>query len=369
MKALARGISALMLIVGVTATAIADMPKKILMVVSGYGQDAGKTKPGYEFDEFASAYLVFKNNGLVVDVASPKGGAVEADRFDPESPKNAIVLADADAMAKIENTLPLASVDASDYASVFVVGGKGAMFDLPNDQKLQNVIAGVYEQGGVVSAVCHGPAALTNVQLKDGSYLVDGKKVNGFTNVEEQLFGQKWMPQFDFMLEDKLKERGGKFQSSPMMLSHVAEDGRLITGQNPMSTPEVAEAVVRSLGIEPAPREMVGDESTFALIAEIVAGKQSAVAEFETNKAAYNGVMVASYGYFYAQAAKSDAETRMALKLMKMVPEMLARKQLHLQVAKSHLQLKETVKAKAALVEIVEKHPDFEPAQKLLKTL
>jgi putative intracellular protease/amidase len=115
--------------------------------------------------------------------------------------------------------MPIAEANHEDYDAVFVVGGKGAMFDLPDNGALQDILAGAYTSGSIVAAVCHGPAALVNVQLPDGSYLVDGKQVNGFTNVEEQMFGQKWMPDFPFLLEDKLVERGGEFQSSPMMLS------------------------------------------------------------------------------------------------------------------------------------------------------
>lgn len=369
MNIFVRGLSALMLIIGVTAATVADNAQKILMVVSGYGEDAGKTKPGYEFDEFAAAYLVFKANGLMVDVASPEGGPVEADRFDPKSKQNAMVIADSEAMAKLENTLAVSAIDPSKYASVFVVGGKGAMFDFPNHGPLQSVIAGVYEQGGVVSAVCHGPAALTNVRLSNGSYLVDGKAVNGFTNVEENLFGQKWMPDFDFMLEDKLKERGAAFQSSPMMLSHVAQDGRLITGQNPTSTPAVAEAVVRSLGLDPVEREVFGDEKTLTLIAQILEGNDAARASLAETPDDYNRPLVGMYGYFYAQAASTDKETQHAIALMTMAPEALERPQVHLQVAKSHLQLKQIADAKTVLLDITNKHPDFAPAQELLKTL
>ena len=115
-------------------------------------------------------------------------------------------------MAKLNNTLATNAVNANAYDAVFVVGGKGAMFDLPNDTALQSVIAQIYQQEGSVAAVCHGPAALVNVKLKDGSYLVANKAINGFTNQEEKLFGQKWINDFEFMLEDKLNERGAVFQ-------------------------------------------------------------------------------------------------------------------------------------------------------------
>ena len=199
--------------------------KKVLMVVSSNGQ--GEDQPGYEFGEFSKAYSVFKDNGLAVDIASPKGGPVEADKYDPSQSYNAKVLIDQTIMAKLNNTLATNQIDTKAYAAVFVVGGKGAMFDLPNDKALQNVIAQIYQQQGSVAAVCHGPAALVNVKLKDGSYLVANKAINSFTNDEEILFGQKWINDFEFMLQDKLVERGAKFESSQIMLSHVAIDGRL----------------------------------------------------------------------------------------------------------------------------------------------
>ena len=369
MKIFQRVLFTLLLVVAMTVTAVADGTQRVLMVVSGHGQDAGKTRPGYEFEEFAAAYLIFEANGLEIDVASPEGGAVEADKFDPKSAQNASVLADAAAMSKLKNTLAISAVSPAGYDGVFVVGGKGAMFDLPNNQALQAVIAGVYEQGGIVSAVCHGPAALVNVQLTDGSYLVDGKAVNSFTNVEENLFGQKWMPEFEFMLEDKLKERGASFQASPLMLGHVAKDGRLITGQNPTSTPAVAEEFVRSLGIEPASREAFGDEKTFILIADILNGDGSAEDALEANPERYNRPLVGMYGYYYSQVAVTDDDAEYAIKLMKMSPEALKHPQVLFQIAESQLRLRQTAEAKAVLIDITSQHPDFAPAQELLKTL
>lgn len=127
------------------------------MVLSGYGQQQGQQAPGYEFDEFAKAYLVFKAHGITVDIASPQGGAVEADKYDPAKPYNQQVLHDPVIMAQLTNTLATAQLDAADYNGVFIVGGKGAMFDLPKDTALQQLIAAIYQQQGSVAAVCHGP--------------------------------------------------------------------------------------------------------------------------------------------------------------------------------------------------------------------
>ena len=257
-------------------SAAKSQPQKVLMVVSGYGQEQGQKAPGYEFDEFSKAYLVFKAHGLEIDIASPTGGPVVADKYDPEKPFNVQVIQDPVAMAKLNNTLATADLQADVYDGVFVVGGKGAMFDLPKDTALQTLIADVYQQEGTIAAVCHGPAALVDVKLSNGEYLLANKRVNGFTNEEEQLFGKKWAAKFEFLLEDKLKERGGKFQSSPIMLSHVAIDGRLITGQNPSSTVAVATEMVKSLGLSLVTMPAYRDDNTMALVAQILAGDPTA---------------------------------------------------------------------------------------------
>ena len=230
-----------------TAASYAADSKKVVMVVSGYGQDHGKTTPGYEFDEFAKAYIVFSDNGIEIDVASPQGGQVVADKYDPSKPYNAKVLSNTKAMNKLNNTLATNELNPKDYDAIFIVGGKGAMFDLPNDNALKTTIADIYQRNGTVAAVCHGPAALVDVKLDDGSYLIANKVINSFTNKEEKLFSKKWISKFEFLLEDKLIERGAQFESSDLMLSHVSVDERLITGQNPASSELVAEKLLESL--------------------------------------------------------------------------------------------------------------------------
>ncbi|WNH52232.1 type 1 glutamine amidotransferase domain-containing protein [Stenotrophomonas oahuensis] len=229
----------------------APAPDTVLMIVSGEGRDAGKTRPGYEFDEVSQAWLIFKANGLAVEVASPQGGPVEADKYNPEEPFNTQLLTDQDAMGKLANTRRIADLQASDYAAVYVVGGKGAMFDLPRHAPLQALITDAWQRGAVVAAVCHGPAALAPVRLADGTALVAGRKVTGFSNEEEALFGKKWAKEFPWLLEDALRERGGQWSEAPLMMPHVVTDGRLVTGQNPYSTPGVAEAIVRAMGRSP----------------------------------------------------------------------------------------------------------------------
>ncbi|WNC73262.1 type 1 glutamine amidotransferase domain-containing protein [Thalassotalea psychrophila] len=341
--------------------------KKVLMIVSGNGQ--GEKQPGYEFDEFSKAYTVFNDNGVAVDIASPKGGHVEADKYDPSKSYNAKVLDDQTIMAKLNKTLATGSVDAKAYDAVFVVGGKGAMFDLPKDTALQNVIAQIYQQQGSVAAVCHGPAALVNVKLKDGSYLVANKAINSFTNQEEKLFGQKWINDFDFMLEDKLTERGAKFQSSEIMLSHVAVDGRLITGQNPTSTVDVATALVKSLGLTPVKAEVELEDKTMAVIAKFIAGDQSALDTLAKSQEQYHIPLVGMYGFYFLKVADTTLDFEQSLALMLVAQKAINSPNLDMQIAKTQSKLGQTANAKATLNQLITAKPDFKPAQDMLKTL
>jgi len=280
---------------------------RVLLVVSSHGADAGKTRPGFEMDELSQAYAVFADNGLTVDIASPKGGVVVADRFNPKKSYNSRFTADAVASAKLDATLTLASVRDQTYAAVFVVGGKGAMFDLPVDTDLKALLAQTYDAGGVISAVCHGPAALMNVPMKDGTSLIAGRAVTGFSNEEETLFGKGWLPAFPILLEDGLRGAGARFSEAPMMLNHVVTDGRIVTGQNPYSTFSTAEAVVRALGRKVAPREMLAEERSIALIGQVLAGEAAqARAALTANPAQYDAPLVAMWGFYRAKTPGAD---------------------------------------------------------------
>jgi len=343
--------------------------KKVVMVVTSYGQQQGEERPGYEFDEFAKAYTVFKANGIEVDVASPKGGKVVADKFDVAKPYNVPVLADKAIMDKLDNSIATTKLDASVYDGIFIVGGKGAMFDLPKDKALQTVIADIYQQQGSVAAVCHGPAALVDVKLADGSYLVANKTVNGFTNKEELLFGKKWLKQFEFMLEDKLIERGARFQSSDIMLSHVAVDGRLITGQNPTSTTEVATELVEKLGLAPVKMEPYIDDKTMAVIAKFLAGNKAVAKMFSDNQDQYHIALVGMYGFYYLKVAETDSQYENALTLMLIAQEAINNPMLDMQIAKTQYKLGKTHEAKNTLEQVLIKKPDYKPALDMLKTI
>lgn len=346
-----------------------DAQTRILMVVSSYGQAQGKEKPGFEFDEFAKAFLMFKANGIEVDVASPKGGAVEADEYDPNKAFNTEVLADKSIMSKLNDTLVLRDLSAEHYAGVFVVGGKGAMFDLPYDEALQQLIATIYENQGVVAAVCHGPAALVNIKLSNGEYLIAGKTVNGFTNDEEQLFGKKWAPQFDFMLEDRLIAIGGKFQSSDIMLEHVAVDGNLVTGQNPSSTVGVARAMLEALDIPVKPIKTYNDDRTLAQIAAFLDGDELALHPISASPETHHITLAGTYGYYYLKLASTEHKQQQALALMLLAQKTINNPTLDVEIAKTQHQLGDSMASQQTLARTLEQHPDFEPAQKLLATI
>jgi len=134
-------------------------------------------------------------------------------------------------------------VDSGDYDAIFFAGGHGAMWDFPDNAELAALTRAIYERGGAVGAVCHGPAGLVNVTLSDGSYLVDGKQVASFTNEEEEAVGLSEV--VPFLLQSKLEERGARHNRAEKFQAHVVSDGRLVTGQNPASARGVGEGLLR----------------------------------------------------------------------------------------------------------------------------
>ena len=294
-------------LIAAPAYAAAGANNRVLLVVSGHGLDDGKTRPGYEMDELSQAYVIFADNGLEVDIASPSGGAVVADRFNPSKPYNSRFLGRPEAAAKLTSTRSLTSVANEKYAAVFIIGGKGAMFDLPVNVQLKTLLAETYQAGGVIGAVCHGPAVFMNVPLKAGASLLDGRSVTGFSNEEEALFGKGWASSFPVLLESGLRGSGAKFSEAPMMLSHVVTDGRLVTGQNPSSTAAAAEAVIKAMGHPLAPRQPWADERSIALLSEMLSGdKAKARASLNANPKLYDVPLIAMWGFFRAQSAGSD---------------------------------------------------------------
>ena len=244
-------------------------PRGRLLAVLSSAATVGTTRRrgGYEHTELARAYYVFVANGYEVDIASPRGGRAPAVIDEDLTDTDHAFLNDPVARRKVERTLRLADVDPARYAGVYFVGGKGAMADFPDDPDVARVLHGIDARGGVIGAVCHGPAALLGVRRADGVALVAGRRLTGFSNAEELFLIEDARTVFPWLLQDRLREAGAEFVEGPMYLDNTVVDGRLVTGQNPWSTWSVAEAMVRVLGHEPVPRAATAEEQAVRVLA------------------------------------------------------------------------------------------------------
>ncbi|RJF90808.1 type 1 glutamine amidotransferase domain-containing protein [Sphingomonas cavernae] len=221
---------------------------KILIVLTSHDRlgDTGE-KTGFWLEEFAAPYYVLKEAGAEITLASPAGGQPPLDpKSDaPENQTNATHRFNDDAAAKAQlaNTLKLADVEAQDFDTIFFPGGHGPMWDLPDNAASIALIEAFWKAGKPVAAVCHAPAALVNVRDEKGEWLVSGRRVTGFSNSEETAVGlEKVVP---FLLEDKLKDRGGLYGSAADFAPHIEIDGLLVTGQNPASSEECAKELLK----------------------------------------------------------------------------------------------------------------------------
>ena len=219
---------------------------RVAIVLTNHGTLGSTGKPtGFYLSEATHPYHVFSEAGYEVDFLSPKGGVAPMDGLDVKDAINDAFLADPALVARTKSTTAIGAADPARYDAVFFPGGHGTMWDFPGDASVQAFARSVYERGGVVAAVCHGPAALVNLRLSDGRYLVAGKEVAAFTDEEESAVKlDKVVP---FALESTLRERGAVFVESPNFEKRVAVSERLVTGQNPASATGTAEAVVALL--------------------------------------------------------------------------------------------------------------------------
>lgn len=236
--------------VGMSVNAVADSHStdKVLMVLTSHDKMGDTGKPtGFWLAELTHPYFALVDAGYQVDIVSIKGGKAPIDprSLEEQDEVNARFLASKTLMDTLENSKPLAGVDASNYRAVVFSGGHGTMWDFPDNPSVQSISTTIYEAGGVVAAVCHGPAALLNIKLSDGSYLIEGKQVTGFSNLEEeQIQLTQVMP---FLLQDELIERGASFSKAKPWHEKVVADQRVVTGQNPQSAKKLGETVAKLL--------------------------------------------------------------------------------------------------------------------------
>jgi putative intracellular protease/amidase len=204
--------------------------------------DTGKST-GYTVSEAADPWKVFSDAGWTVHVATVAGGPAPEDGFDPKDETQVAWRSDPHMRRQLEHAPTPANVNAAIYDAIYLVGGHGTMWDFPDDHDLATLICEVWDRG---AAVCHGPAALTTARLPDGSLLIDGKEVTGFSNTEEKAV--KLDQVVPFLLADRLAEAGGDYSQAAKWHEHVVADGRLVTGQNPASAAAVARKVLDLVG-------------------------------------------------------------------------------------------------------------------------
>ncbi|MCA0394940.1 MAG: type 1 glutamine amidotransferase domain-containing protein [Proteobacteria bacterium] len=223
------------------------MSRRILHVVSNVAHFDDPSHPtGLWLSELTHAYDLFEERGFEQRIVSPKGGVSP---LEPRALKWPLLdasakawLGDARRMALLSNTACPDEIDPADFDAIYFTGGHAVMWDFPDSTGLQRIARDIYESGGIVSAVCHGYCGLLNVRLSDGSLLVAGRRITGFSRREEVLAGvAKDMP---YNAEEEMKRRGARYEKGFLPFApNAVVDGRLVTGQNPASAKATAKRV------------------------------------------------------------------------------------------------------------------------------
>jgi putative intracellular protease/amidase len=223
---------------------------KILMVLTSHdvlGNTGRKT--GFWLEEFAAPYFVFRDAGVQLTLASPKGGQPpidpKSDLPENQTPAMARFKQDKQAQKELSETVKLASVKAEDFDTVFYPGGHGPMWDLAEDPVSIALLESFYNSGKPIALVCHSPGVLRHVTY-NGEPLVKGKRVTGFTNGEEEEVQLTHV--VPFLVEDELLRLGAIFEKLKNWAPHSIVDGRLVTGQNPASSTVTAQALLKVMG-------------------------------------------------------------------------------------------------------------------------
>ncbi|WP_373297402.1 type 1 glutamine amidotransferase domain-containing protein [Aquimarina muelleri] len=224
--------------------------KKVVFVLTSH-EDLGNTgeKTGFWIEEFATPYYALKDKGIEITLASPKGGQPPIDpksaSEDFATPATKRFDTDKETQAILANTVKLEDIQQADYDAIFYPGGHGPLWDLAEDKNSIALIESFYTNNKPVAAVCHAPAVFKNTKGVDGKPLVNGKKVTGFTNSEEEAVQLTSI--VPFLVEDMLKNNGGIYSKGQDWAPYAIEDGLLITGQNPASSELVAEMLLKKL--------------------------------------------------------------------------------------------------------------------------
>ena len=214
--------------------------KHILFIVTSTDITGTEKHPaGYEFSEIADPYFEFINDGYTVDFASILGGTPPFVGYN-SSQKISKKFKESNGFKRLNFSHKLVHVDTDAYDAIFFPGGLGLMTDMVDNPLVKNIIKEAYENEKIIGAVCHGPTALLNVQLSDGSNLLVGKNINSFTKEEEHIDKHTIEYVIPFMLDDELKRQGALFTHNKPFEPYVINDKNIVTGQNPASASGVA---------------------------------------------------------------------------------------------------------------------------------
>jgi putative intracellular protease/amidase len=219
--------------------------RRILFIVGNanyYGSSTIAT--GNSYAEIVNAYHTFVTSGYTVDFVSPKGGSIPLAYINTSDTLQKTYLYNQDFMYLIKNTKKPNEIDFKNYKAVHYIGGGSAMYDVPENTDIQHVVMQVYEENkGVISSVCHGTAGIVNLKTKNAKFLVNGKRISGYPDSFEKQDGE-YFKHFPFLIQKTIEERGGTFKFSRGNVSHVEQDGRIVTGQNYQSSNRVALKII-----------------------------------------------------------------------------------------------------------------------------
>ncbi|MCK8097206.1 nuclear transport factor 2 family protein [Pseudoalteromonas sp. 1CM17D] len=222
--------------------------KRILFIVSNaHFHGDSKLPTGVSFSEIVKAYDTFKKAGYTIDFVSPEGGAIPLAYINTSEEIHKQYLYEPDFMYAIKNTKQPSQIDPANYLAVHYVGGGNAMYGVADNVAIQKIAMTIYEeQQGIVSSVCHGTAGIVNLKTKEGKYLVAGKRISGYPDSYENQ-SRAYFKEFPFLIQKTIESRGGQFFYSARNTPHVEVDGRIVTGQNHLSSSLVAQKMVEIL--------------------------------------------------------------------------------------------------------------------------
>jgi putative intracellular protease/amidase len=225
-----------------------DRPRGLIAVTSVERLPNGR-RAGFWLPEAAYPWRALVTVGWDFEFVTTRDGAPPVGGIDRSDPPQRAFLEDATVQRRLAAARTADHYDPADFPVVFAAGGPGAMWDFPPDARLAAFLSAAFAGGGVIAAVCHGVAALVNADLADGSALVAGRRLTGFSNQEEEAIGLG--REVPFLLEDALVKRGAHFEAEEPFRAHVVCDGNLITGQNPASAARVAQVATElAAGLE-----------------------------------------------------------------------------------------------------------------------